>query len=83
MKIFSNKKYEELVQKLTDLGLEIEYQKSQNEILDRQVKVLLEAIDEEKFTTAKLESDLIDAKKETKRLKTLLTKNKIEYKKEK
>lgn len=83
MKILSSKKYEDVVQKLTDLALDLEQEKSDNSLLHEQVMYLTDQLSDERFTTAKLESDLLDAKKEVKKLKTLLTRNKITYKKEK
>lgn len=83
MKIISNKKYEKLQQTLVDLQLDLNEAYEDNKTYNMQVEHLLE---EKRILLAdnqKMECDILDYKKEIKKLKTLLTKNKIEYKKEK
>lgn len=87
MKIISNKKYEEMEQMLVDLQMDLSDAKNDNELYQRQVEYLQDKIQSAKddieeyakvlsLTTAKLEEE----KQITKKLKTLLTKNKIDYK---
>lgn len=75
MRIISNKRYEEISQELTNLNLDIKDLKEQIDIYDEQVTYLVKGNKE-------LESNNEFLKKETKRLKSLLTKNGINYKKE-
>lgn len=89
MKIMSSKKYEELSQQLVDLGMDNAKLFEDEKTYISQVNYLRDAlskIDENLMRCnndlAKLECDNDDLKKEIKRLKTLLTKNKIDYKKE-
>ena len=87
MKIISGKKWEEMEQMLVDLQMDLSDAKNDNEIYQRQVEYLQDKIKSAKedieeyagvlsLTTAKLEEE----KAITKKLKTLLTKNKIDYK---
>lgn len=89
MKILSNKKMEEIKQELTNYELDkSEWEKDEQSYL-RQIKILSEKIQDIKKENEdnanmliKFEYDEKDYKKEIKRLKTLLTKNNVNYKKE-
>lgn len=90
MKILSSKKYE-------NLQAELELYKTAKEMLEKNLDELVDELEKKDniYNTLKTETNkLIDTnreiaddyeicKKELKRLKTLLTKNKIQYKKEK
>ena len=87
IRIISGKKWEEMNQKLIDLQMDLSDAKNDNELYQRQVEYLQDKIKSTKedieeyagvlnLTTAKLEEE----KNITKKLKTLLTKNKIDYK---
>ena len=82
MKILSNKKYELLMQKLTDLKLDLQECEDDNRTYQIQVDYLSKKNHELGNNGDKLGSDLNDLKNEVRRLKTLLTKNNINYKKE-
>lgn len=82
MKILSSKKYEKLQQCLTELQMDINDAHEQMDLYLKQVAYLQ---DQTNYANNKLEQFEIiidDKNKEIKRLKTLLTKNGINYKKE-
>lgn len=88
MKILTNKKYEELMQTITNLQMEYASAKHDNSTYYEQVEYLRKAnIDLDKkleqlmADCIKNDSDIKDYKKEIKFLKSLLTKNGIVYKK--
>ena len=70
MKIISSKKYEEIKQELTNLNLDIQDRDSQIDLYNQQTEYLMKEL-----------KDYEMVKKEVKRLKGLLTKNGISYKK--
>lgn len=81
MKIMSKKTYEKLQQCLTELQMDYTDAKDQIDLYNQQVAYLQDQLN---FANNKLEQlgwDLNDKNKEIKKLKTLLTKNGIEYKK--
>ena len=82
MKILKNKTYEKLQQCLTELQLDLNDKIDENKLLEEQVKYLQTQLKSSNDIVTKLGYDIDDKNKEIKRLKTLLTKNKIEYKKE-
>jgi capsule polysaccharide export protein KpsE/RkpR len=82
MKILSSKKYEKLQQCLVDLQMDINDAHEQMDLYLKQVAYLQ---DELNYANNKLEQFgiIIEEKnKEIKRLKTLMTKNGVSYKKE-
>lgn len=78
MKILSKKKYEKLQQAMVNLQMDLNDAKEDNKTLEAQVKYLQDQVK----ANEQLTSELYDKNKEIKRLKTLLTKNKINYKKD-
>ena len=82
MKILSKKSYEKLQQCLTELQMDFTDTKEQLQIYDEQVVYLNEELRNCKDEVIKLSWELDDKNREIKRLKTLLTKNNIKYKKE-
>lgn len=86
MKIISNKKWEEMNQTLVDLQMELNDKKEEYAILNEQVAYLqrkLRAARDDNYKLGNLivgnEKDIVNYKKTIKALKTLLTKNKIDY----
>lgn len=82
MKILSKKKYNKLQECLTELQMDYADAKDQMKIYDEQVNYLQNKINTTLNDLEKVSLDLEDKNKEIKRLKTLLTKNGIIYKKE-
>lgn len=82
MKILSKKKYEKLKEDFTQLQLDLNQSKEDNLTYKKQVEYLWDTNREINTTNIKLEYDIADLKKEIQRLKTILTKNNIPYKKE-
>lgn len=82
MKILSNKKMEEIKQELTNYELTEKSYLRQIKILSDKLQDIKKANDDHANMLVKFEYDEKDYKKEIKRLKTLLTKNKIAYNKE-
>lgn len=82
MKILSKKKYEKLQECLTELQMDYADAKDQMKIYDEQVNYLQNKLNTTLNDLEKVSLDLEDKNKEIKRLKTLLTKNGIIYKKE-
>ena len=78
MKIMSKKQYEKLQQAMVDLQMDLNDAREDNKTLEAQVKYLQDQLK----ANEQLTSELYDKNKEIKKLKTLLTKNKINYKKE-
>lgn len=82
MKILSKKKYNKLQECLTELQMDYADAKDQMKIYDEQVNYLQNKLNTTLNDLEKVSLDLEDKNKEIKRLKTLLTKNGIIYKKE-
>lgn len=82
MKILSKKRYEEIKQKLTDVALDLQSEKTDNELYKQQVEYLTNSINDKQHEVSLLNAKIDECKKEIKYLKTLLTKNGIQYKKE-
>ena len=83
MKIFTNKKWNEYNDQFVDIQLENRDLKEDNGKYVEQVKTIVNINNDLTNTICGLEEKLKDAKKEIRRLKTLCTKNKINYKEEK
>lgn len=93
MKILTNKKYEELMQTITDLQMEYASSKHDNSTYYEQVEYLRKAnnkladkcslFEQLSNDCVKYDCEIKELKKEIRNLKSLLTKNGIEYKKEK
>lgn len=81
MKIMSKKTYEKLQQCLTELQMDYSDAKDQMDLYNNQVAYLQDEINLAYNKIEQLGWDIDDKNKEIKRLKTLLTKNGIEYKK--
>lgn len=82
MKIISGKNWEKYQQQMVDLQMDLNDCIEQNHLLEGQVQVFRTTNMEQANLIEKFEYDIKDLQNETKRLKTLLTKNKISYKKE-
>lgn len=80
MKILSSKKWKQFTNEYIDFQLEIVDLKNDNANYKEQVDVIVKANKDLVNTTIELEEKLKDAKNEIRRLKTLCTKNKIDYK---
>ena len=83
MKIFTSKKWKEYNNSYIDLQLENADLKSDNENYNKQIDLFITANKELSTTIIRLELETEKLKKEVRRLKTLCTKNKIDYKEEK
>ena len=82
MKIMSKKQYEKLQQCMVELQLDLDEERKDNLTYKAQVEALLKARKELEEASIRISNDLYESNKEIKRLKTLLTKNGIKYKKE-
>lgn len=82
MKILSKKNYEKLQQCLTNLQMDMNDANEQMDLYLKQVAYLQDQLNYTNNKLEQLEIIIDDKNKEIKRLKTLLTKNKISYKKE-
>lgn len=87
IKIISEKKWEEMNQELIDLQMDLGEAKKDNDLLEKQVDYLRKKIEEEKENAKELSfigdksiDTIYNLKVEIKKLKTLLTQNKIDYK---
>lgn len=82
MKILSSKKYEKLQQCLTDLQMDYADAKDQMDLYLKQVAYLQDELNYANNKIEQLGFVIDDKNKEIKRLKTLMTKNGVSYKKE-
>ena len=82
MKILSKKKYEKLQECLTELQMDINDAREQMDLYNSQVAYLQDNINQANNKIEQLGWVIDDKNKEIKRLKTLMTKNGINYKKE-
>ena len=82
MKILSNKRYEKLKQCLTELQMDMNDAREQMDLYNSQVAYLQDNVNQANNKIEQLGWEIDDKNKEIKRLKTLLTKNGISYKKE-
>lgn len=87
MKIISGKKYEEMEQKLVDLQLDLSKALDDEQTYLKQINYLQKELENEKTASNAFSKVIeeyfvkIESQKDTiKKLKTLLTKNKIDYK---
>lgn len=88
MKIISNKKWEEMEQKLVDLQLDLSKALDDEQTYLKQINYLQKELENEKTASNAFSNVIeeyfvkIESQKDTiKKLKTLLTKNKIDYSK--
>lgn len=81
MKILSKKKWEEYQQMMCDLQMDLGDALEDNKSYYRQVEYLRQTLTDVNNQNEKLACDIDENLKEIKRLKCLLTKNKIDYKK--
>ena len=82
MKILSKKKYEKLQQCLTNLQMDMNDAHEQMDLYLKQVAYLQDQLNYTNNKLEQLEIIIDDKNKEIKRLKTLMTKNGVSYKKE-
>lgn len=87
MKIISNKKWEEMEQKLVDLQLDLSKALDDEQTYLKQINYLQKELENEKTASNAFSNVIeeyfvkIESQKDTiRKLKTLLTKNKIDYK---
>lgn len=83
MKILSNKKWKEINEQYVDVQLLNADLKSDNDTYRNQVNTIVDINRELNNTIALMEEELTECKKEIRKLKTLCTKNKIDYKSKK
>lgn len=83
IKIMTKKKYEKLQQCLVDLQMDINDAHEQMDLYLKQVAYLQDELNYANNKTEQLGCVIDEKNKEIKRLKTLMTKNGISYKKEK
>lgn len=81
MKILSKKKWEEYQQMMCDLQMDLSEALDDNKVYYQQVEYLRNSLTKATNENEKYAYDIEDYLKEIKRLKCLLTKNKIDYKK--
>ena len=81
MKILSKKKWEKYQQMVCDLQMDLGDALEDNKSYYRQVEYLRQTLTDVNNQNEKLACDIDENLKEIKRLKCLLTKNKIDYKK--
>lgn len=81
MKILSKKKWEEYQQMMCDLQMDLGDTLENNKNYYKQVEYLRQTLTDVNNQNEKLACDIDENLKEIKRLKCLLTKNKIDYKK--
>lgn len=82
IKIMTKKKYEKLQQCLVDLQMDINDAHEQMELYLKQVAYLQDELNYANNKTEQLACVIDEKNKEIKRLKTLMTKNGVSYKKE-
>lgn len=82
MKILSKKKYEKLQQCLVDLQMDINDAHEQMDLYLKQVAYLQDELNYANNKLEQFEIIIEEKNKEIKRLKTLMTKNGVSYKKE-
>ena len=84
MKIISKKEWEKINQTMVNLQLDYNDKIQENALLEEQVKYLQKALENERQNNIEFiniyEVETIKYKNTIKKLKTLLTKNKIDYK---
>lgn len=82
MKILSKKRYEDFQQAIFDLRADLVSAKNDEKNYLEQIELFNKALNESNINNKSLKDEIEKLKNENKRLKILLSKNKIEYKKE-